>query len=99
MARIIQPLTDTKIRTAKADDFPLRDGNGLSLELTNAGSKIWRFNYQKPFTKKRTNISIGNLKEMGLAEARIKRDEYRVLLLKDIDPKEYADKQQQEAYD
>ena len=99
MARIIQPLTDTKIRTAKADDFPLRDGNGLSLELTNAGSKIWRFNYQKPFTKKRTNISIGNLKEMGLAEARIKREEYRALLLKDIDPKEYADKQQQEAND
>ena len=84
MARIIKPLTDKEIRTAKADKFPLRDGNGLSLELTTTGAKIWRFNYFKPFTQKRTNISLGKLSDMTLTQARAKREEYRQLLAKNI---------------
>ncbi|TYA51908.1 DUF4102 domain-containing protein [Aggregatibacter actinomycetemcomitans] len=71
MARIIKPLTDKEIRTAKADKFPLRDGNGLSLELTTTGAKIWRFNYFKPFTQKRTNTSLGKLSDITLTQARV----------------------------
>ena len=84
MARIIKPLTDKEIRNAKADKFPLRDGNGLSLEITDTGAKIWRFNYFKPFTQKRTNISLGKLSDMTLTQARAKREEYRQLLAKNI---------------
>ena len=87
MARIIKPLTDKEIRNAKADKFPLRDGNGLSLEITDTGAKIWRFNYFKPFTQKRTNISLGKLSDMTLTQARAKREEYRQLLAKNIDPR------------
>ena len=99
MARIIKPLTDKEIRTAKADKFPLRDGNGLSLELTTTGAKIWRFNYFKPFTQKRTNISLGKLSDMTLTQARAKREEYRQLLAKNIDPRTYEAQAKQESTD
>ena len=99
MARIIKPLTDKEIRTAKADKFPLRDGNGLSLELTTTGAKIWRFNYFKPFTQKRTNISLGKLSDMTLTQARAKREEYRQLLAKNIDPLTYEMQLKQENTD
>lgn len=99
MARIIKPLTDKEIRNAKADKFPLRDGNGLSLEITDTGAKIWRFNYFKPFTQKRTNISLGKLSDMTLTQARAKREEYRQLLAKNIDPRTYELQTKQEIAD
>ena len=99
MARIIKPLTDKEIRNAKADKFPLRDGNGLSLDITDTGAKIWRFNYFKPFTQKRTNISLGKLSDMTLTQARAKREEYRQLLAKNIDPRTYELQTKQEIAD
>ena len=89
MARIIKPLTDKEIRNAKADKFPLRDGNGLSLEITDTGAKIWRFNYFKPFTRKRTNISLGKLSDITLTQARAKN----------IDPRTYELQTKQEIAD
>ena len=50
------------------------------------GIKKWLFNYQKPFSKKRTNIKLGIYPELSLSAARSLRDEYRSLLAENIDP-------------
>lgn len=91
MARIISPLTNTQVEKAKPKDkdYSLSDGKGLFLSITTKNSKLWRFNYSKPFTKKRTEISLGKYPEISLAQARKIRDEYIELLAKNIDPKTY----------
>ncbi|MCT8759966.1 tyrosine-type recombinase/integrase [Glaesserella parasuis] len=91
MSRIISPLTNTQVDKAKSKDkeYSLSDGKGLYLSVTTKNSKIWRFNYNKPFTKKRTEISLGKYPEISLAQARKIREEYLELLAQDIDPKIY----------
>lgn len=88
MAKIIKPLTVTEVKNAKPEDSPLRDGGGLLLDISPV-SKRWRFDYRKPFSGKRTDIRLGSFPAMSLQEARAKRDEYRALLEKNIDPREY----------
>ena len=52
------------------------------------GTKHWLFNYSRPYTKKRANLSLGKYPNLTLAEARAKAQEYKGLLAKDIDPKD-----------
>ncbi len=89
MARMTKPLTNTEIKQAKAKEkeYSLNDGNGLSLRIKPNGSKLWIFNYFRPYTKKRSNISFGKYPELTLAEVRKKKEEARNLLAQDIDPK------------
>lgn len=92
--RHIKPLSVKQIDTAKPADKPYRlyDGNGLSL-LISKNSKIWRFNYYRPLTKKRTEISFGAYPAVSLAVARAKRDEHLTLLAQDIDPQAHSQQQ------
>lgn len=55
MARIVQPLTNTQIASAKATngDKSLYDGDCLLLLVKTSGVKIWRFRYYKPLEKRR----------------------------------------------
>lgn len=101
--RKVTPLTDTKIKAAKpkAKEYNLTDGQGLMIRILPTGSKRWYFNYQKPFTKKRTAICLGGYPDTTLKQARNYRTEYRELLAQDVDPKEYRqelDAQNREAY-
>ncbi len=93
MARVTKPLTNTEVKQAKPKDkeFNLVDGNGLALRIKPNGSKLWIFNYLRPYTKKRTSLSFGSYPTISLAEARIKRNDARELLAKGIDPKEHRD--------
>lgn len=95
MANTTTPLTDVEIRNAKPKDkeYNLSDGRGLALRIKANGSKVWVFNYQHPFTKKRTNLGFGNYPEVSLALARDKRDKARQLLTQDIDPKDHRESQ------
>lgn len=107
MTRPTNLLNDRKISTAKpkADehgnltDNKLQDGNGLYLLVKASGSKLWRFNYYKPLTKKRTEMSLGAYPDVPLAEARALRNEYRSLLAKDIDPNEHRQNVKQSKID
>ncbi|CCQ12451.1 Phage integrase [Pseudoalteromonas luteoviolacea B = ATCC 29581] len=92
MART-KPLTDTEIKHAKPKEkvYKLSDGGGLQLRIKPNGNKSWLLDYLKPYTKKRTAIGLGGYPEVPLADARKKRDKFRELLAKDIDPKEYKD--------
>jgi len=89
MPRRTAPLTNTEIKNAKPKtrEYSLADGDGLLLRIKTNGSRLWIFNYSKPYTKKRTNLSFGKYPDLSLADARHRRAEARSLLAKDIDPK------------
>jgi integrase len=67
-------------------EYNLADGKGLYLRVKPNGSKLWLFNYTKPFTKKRANLSLGQYPVLSLADARSKRQSNLELLAQDIDP-------------
>jgi len=98
MAKKVNPLTNTQVKQAKPKDkiYKLSDGDGLQLRIMPNGSKQWLLDYFKPFTKKRTSLSLGSYPEVSILEARKKRVASRELLAKDIDPKEYKDDQHRE---
>lgn len=95
MANTTRPLTNTEIKQAKAKvkEYNLSDGKGLALRVKPNGSKLWLFNYQRPFTKKRANISFGGYPDISLSEARDRRKIARNLLANDIDPQEHKEEQ------
>jgi integrase len=89
MPKQVSPLTNTQVKNAKAKpkEYNLADGNGLYLRVKSSGSKLWVFNYQAPFSKRRSNISFGTFPPVTLAQARSERAICRELLAKDVDPK------------
>lgn len=82
------PLNDLQIKSAKPPDGPkplrLWDGGGLYIEITRAGSKLWRLKYR--FDKKEKRLALGDYPSVGLKEARKRRDEARSLLSGGMDP-------------
>jgi len=62
----------------------LYDEKRLYLEATRAGGKYWRMKYE--FGGKAKTFSIGVFPTVTLAEARLKRDAAKNLLLQGIDP-------------
>ncbi len=99
MARTTKPLTNTEIAKAKPKnkEYNLADGKGLSLRVKPNGSKLWLFNYAKPFSKKRANLSLGLYPTLSLKSARAKRQEYLELLQQEIDPKTHRTTEAQKA--
>lgn len=88
MGNRVRPLTNTEVIHAKSreKEYNLPDGQGLALRVKPNGTKLWIFNYQRPITKKRANISFGRYPDVTLAQAREKRGEARSLLAQEIDP-------------
>ena len=82
------PLTDTGIRKLKPSATPARffDGGGLYLQLSPAGTKLWRLKYR--FDGKEKLLALGIYPDVSLATARQKRDEARTLLASGTDPSE-----------
>lgn len=80
------PLTDVAIRNAKPRPKPykLGDSLGLFLLVQPAGGKLWRLKYRVDGKEKK--LSIGSYPEVGLAEARRRRDDARELLSSGKDP-------------
>lgn len=62
----------------------LADGDGLYLAVMPSGAKLWRLKYR--FGGAEKTYSIGQYDEVGLAEARQRRDEARRLLRDGKDP-------------
>jgi hypothetical protein len=81
-----KPLTDTVIRTAKADfkSYKLSDSGGMYLIVKSDGAKYWRMDYR--FAGKRRTLSIGVYPRVTLADARRAREEARALLTRGEDP-------------
>lgn len=90
MANSTKPLTNTEVKQArpKAKEYNLADGGGLYLRVKPNGTKLWLYNYFKPFTKKRSNISLGQYPKLSLGKARDFRQEYQSLLIQNVDPRD-----------
>ena len=78
------PLTDTAIRNAKPGLKPAKlfDERGLFLLVTPAGGKWWRFRFR--YDGKEKLLSLGVYPDVGLKEARNRRDDARKLLTEGI---------------
>ena len=82
------PLSNTTVRTAKPAEKPykLSDEKGLFLLVTPTGGKYWRQKYR--FGGKEKTLSFGVYPDIGLKDARERRDAARKLLANDVDPGE-----------
>jgi len=88
-------LTETKIKSAtpEAKPYKLPDERGLHLLVTPQGGKWWRFRYR--FDGKEKLLSLGTYPDIGLKDARERRDQARKLVAQAIDPS--AQRQAQKA--
>ena len=90
-------LTIKEINAAKPKSQPYRlsDGNGLLLQITPNGTKLWRMRYR--FGGKEKMISLGHYPDVSLRTARERRDRERSLLSQGTDPSEARQSNQREA--
>ncbi|OUR68613.1 integrase [Bermanella sp. 47_1433_sub80_T6] len=95
MPKITTPLTALQITKAKPKDkeYNLADGQGLMLRIKPSGSKLWLFNYYRPYTKIRANFSLGVFPDVSLAMARDERAKARALLSQNSDPRDHRKEQ------
>ncbi len=79
-------LTDSAIKAAKpkASQYKLHDEKGLLLIVRPAGGKLWRLKYR--FAGKEQQLTIGTYPEIGLKEARERRDAARKVIAEGKDP-------------
>ncbi|MCX7281980.1 MAG: Arm DNA-binding domain-containing protein, partial [Alphaproteobacteria bacterium] len=79
-------LTNTAVKAARpqAKPYKLYDEKGLFLLVEPSGALLWRLKYR--FQGKEKKLAIGRYPELGLKEARDKRDEARSLLAVGTDP-------------
>jgi len=87
MPKLATPLTDIQVRNAKPKDKPytLADGDGMYLEVSPVGSKIWRMAYRQP-NGKNTRLTFGAYPEVSLLDARRKRMDARKQRAAGTDP-------------
>jgi len=80
------PLTDVAIRNAKPRERPYKVGDtlGLFLLVQPSGGKLWRVKYR--IDGKEKKLVIGIYPQVGLAEARRRRDAARELVAAGKDP-------------
>ena len=79
-------LTELAIKSLKPKSalYRVADSNGLALEISPSGSKLWRYRYR--YQGKGQMLALGKYPTITLAEARKKRDEARALLEADKHP-------------
>ncbi len=79
-------LTDLKIRSLRPSEKITRhtDDRGLYVEVHPSGSKLWRYKYR--YAGKQKRLALGRYPDVGLAEARARRDEARKKVESGIDP-------------
>lgn len=88
-------LTELAVKRAKPTDKQqkISDGGGLYLLIHPNGGKYWQMAYR--FDGKQKTLSLGIYPDVGLAQARERRDDARKQLANDLDPS--AVKQAQKA--
>ena len=79
-------LTASTVKSAKpsAKPYKLADGAGMYLLVHPCGAKYWRLKYR--IAGKEKLLALGVYPEVSLAEARIRRDNARLLIRDGRDP-------------
>jgi integrase len=80
-------LTNTQIQVAKPGARPVKlsDGGGLFLLIQPGGSKLWRQAFR--YGGKQLTLAHGSYPDVGLAEARRRRDAAKAALKRGVDPR------------
>ena len=88
MPRMVTPLTDKQVNSAKPKEkaYTLADGQGLQLLITPDGRKAWEMIFLSPTLSKRRKSTFGVYPTVSLKDARSKRDEYQNLIKQGVDP-------------
>jgi hypothetical protein len=91
------PLTDQTVRQAPAtgQNYTLNDTEGLTLFVGAKGVKSWHCRFS--WALKRVRISLGPYPEIGLKEARERRDGVYALVAQGTDPRAHRREQRQAA--
>jgi hypothetical protein len=87
MARLINQLTEAKIRTLTVVGM-YHDGAGLYLQVRPHGAVSWIFRFR--LNGRTRDMGIGSLTDIGLIRAREKAAAARTLLAQGIDPIEHS---------
>lgn len=79
-------LTELQVRKAAPGDKPkkLADGAGMYLLVAPSGGKLWRLKYR--IGGKEKVLALGRYPDVGLAEARSRREDARRQIARGIDP-------------
>ncbi|MCW5230502.1 DUF4102 domain-containing protein [Verminephrobacter eiseniae] len=90
-------LSDATVRQArpKSKDYTLTDSDGLTLYVSTSGSRIWKFRFY--WVGQQQRMSFGSYPEVGLKDARARRDEARALVAQGVDPRAQRRSQRAEA--
>src|SRR5262245_25636969 len=83
MARLVDQLTETKIRTLTTVGFHA-DGRGLYLQIRPGGRRSWIFRFT--LNRRTRDMGLGSLTEVSLVNARAKAADARSLVIKRVDP-------------
>ncbi|WP_171255314.1 Arm DNA-binding domain-containing protein [Acinetobacter sp. SFA] len=70
-------MTALEVQKAKPDPgkiIKLSDGGNLYFRVDPNRSRYWIFNYSRPYTDKRNEVSLGTYPEVSLEDARRRRD-------------------------
>lgn len=88
MAKKCAPLTDKELMQAAPGGKPrkLFDGGGLYVEISPAGSKIWRMKFSDA-NGKESRLTFGPYPDVSIELARSRRFNARELLLHGMDPR------------
>ncbi|WP_462402805.1 tyrosine-type recombinase/integrase [Pseudomonas sp. Marseille-QA0332] len=86
-------LSEMAIRHARVTgkDYTLADNDGLILHVTAQGAKLWHFRFYWEGKQKR--MSFGSYPQVGLRDARTRRDEARALIAQGTNPSEQRKQQ------
>src|SRR5215831_17606350 len=87
MARLIQKLTEAKIRTLTAIKLH-PDGAGLHLQIKPGGSRSWVYRFR--LNGRTRDMGLGALADVSLVKAREKAAAARALVDEGIDPIEHT---------
>lgn len=99
MAKESNKLDAKTVKNLVADpnqDKKYSDGGGLYLLVKKNGAKYWRLNYRHPVTKKQNTLALGTYEQLSLQQARIKREEAKMVLANGIDPAEQRNNKKRE---
>ena len=87
--KMVKPLTETTLSSLKpqSKEYIKSDGNGLYIRIKPNKTKFWYFSYK--FAGKEKKMSLGAYPDLSLNFAREIAQEYRGLILRNIDPAAY----------
>ena len=98
VARALQKLSDTSIKSSKLKTGRHSYGGGLYLVVTASGSKKWSFMWKSPGAKWNREMGLGTYPDVPLAKARLRATECRQMVADGRDPVEERKKEAEPSF-